>query len=48
MIAAVTKIINITIESFKTSDVVKAREVEPLEEVIDKLKKSLKPSPQKN
>lgn len=42
MIAAVTKIINITIESFKTSDVVKAREVEPLEEVIDKLKKSLK------
>lgn len=42
MIAAVTKIINITIESFKTSDVVKAREVEPLEEVIDKLKKELK------
>lgn len=42
MMAAVTKIINLTIESFKTNDVIKAREIEPLEEVIDKLKKELK------
>lgn len=42
MLAAVTKIINLTIESFKTNDIIKAREIEPLEEVIDKLKKELK------
>lgn len=42
MIAAVTKIINLTIESFKANDIIKAREIEPLEEVIDKLKKELK------
>lgn len=42
MLAAVTKIINLTIESFKMNDIIKAREIEPLEEVIDKLKKELK------
>lgn len=42
MMAAVTKIINLTIETFKMNDVVKAKEIEPLEEVIDKLKKQLK------
>ena len=42
MMAAVTKIVNLTIESFKMNDIAKAKEVEPLEEVIDKLKKQLK------
>lgn len=42
MMAAVTKIVNVTIESFKMNDIAKAKEVEPLEEVIDKLKKQLK------
>lgn len=42
MMAAVTKIVNLTIETFKMNDVVKAKEIEPLEEVIDKLKKQLK------
>lgn len=42
MLAAVTKIINLTVEAFKLNDITKAREIEPLEEVIDKLKKELK------
>lgn len=42
MLAAVTKIINLTVEAFKLNDIIKAREIEPLEEVIDKLKKELK------
>lgn len=42
MLAAVTKIINLTGEAFKMNDITKAREIEPLEEVIDKLKKELK------
>lgn len=42
MLAAVTKIINLTVEAFKMNDITKAREIEPLEEVIDKLKKELK------
>lgn len=42
MMAATTKIITLTVEAFKTNDIVKAREIEPLEEVIDKLKKELK------
>lgn len=42
MLAAVTKIINLTVEAFRMNDITKAREIEPLEEVIDKLKKELK------
>ncbi len=42
MLAAVTKIINLMVEAFKMNDITKAREIEPLEEVIDKLKKELK------
>lgn len=42
MLAAVTKIINLTVEAFKMNDITKARKIEPLEEVIDKLKKELK------
>lgn len=42
MIAAATKIVAITNESFKLNDVNLAREVQPLEDVIDKLKKDLK------
>ncbi len=42
MLAAVIKIINLTVEAFKMNDITKAREIEPLEEVIDKLKKELK------
>lgn len=42
MLAAVTKIINLTVEAFKMNDITTAREIEPLEEVIDKLKKELK------
>lgn len=42
MMAATTKIITLAVEAFKTNDIVKAREIEPLEEVIDKLKKELK------
>lgn len=42
MIAAATKIIAVTNEAFKLGDINKAREVEPLEEVIDNLKKELK------
>ncbi|MDE7123897.1 MAG: Na/Pi cotransporter family protein, partial [Eubacterium sp.] len=42
MIAAATKIISVTNEAFKLNDLDKARKVEPLEEVIDKLKRELK------
>lgn len=42
MIAAVTKIVNLTAETFRMNDVAKAKGIEPLEEVIDKLKKQLK------
>lgn len=42
MMAATTKIITLAVDAFKTNDIVKAREIEPLEEVIDKLKKELK------
>ena len=42
MIAAATKIVAVTNESFKLNDVSLAREVQPLEDVIDKLKKELK------
>ncbi len=42
MIAAVTKIVNITVEAFNANDISKMREIGPLEEVIDKLKKELK------
>lgn len=42
MIAAATKIVSVTNESFKLNDVNLAREVQPLEDVIDKLKKELK------
>lgn len=42
MIAAVTKIVNLTSETFRMNDVAKAKGIEPLEEVIDKLKKQLK------
>ena len=42
MIAAVTKIVNITVEAFNANDISKMREIGPLEEVIDKLKKDLK------
>ncbi len=42
MIAAATKIISVTNKAYKLGDINMAREVEPLEEVIDKLKKQLK------
>lgn len=42
MIAAAAKIVSITNESFKLNDVNLAREVQPLEDVIDRLKKQLK------
>lgn len=42
MIAAATKILSVTNEAYKLGDITMAREVEPLEEVIDKLKKQLK------
>lgn len=42
MIAAATKIVSVTNEAFKLNDVNLAREVQPLEDVIDKLKKELK------
>lgn len=42
MMAAITKIVNITNEAFRLNDISKAREVEPLEEAVDKLKKDLK------
>ena len=42
IMAALTKIINLTMESFRFNDVSKAKEIESLEEVVDKLKKQLK------
>ncbi|MDE5670575.1 MAG: Na/Pi cotransporter family protein [Eubacterium sp.] len=42
MIAAATKIVSVTNEAFKLNDVNLARKVQPLEDVIDKLKKELK------
>lgn len=42
MIAAATKIVSITNEAFKHNDIDLAREVQPLEDVIDRLKKELK------
>ena len=42
MIAAATKIVSVTNEAFKLNDVNIARKVQPLEDVIDKLKKELK------
>ena len=39
---AVTEIINMTVDSFITDDVEMSAHVEPLEQVIDKLKKQLK------
>lgn len=42
MMAAITKIVTITNEAFRHNDTSKAREVEPLEEAVDKLKKKLK------
>lgn len=42
LMAATTKIITLTNEAFKMNDVSKAREIEPLEEAIDKIKKELK------
>lgn len=42
MMAAVTKIVNLTIDAFTAGDISKMREVEPLEDVIDNLKKELK------
>ena len=42
MIAAATKIVSVTNEAFKLKDVHIARKVQPLEDVIDKLKKELK------
>ncbi len=40
--SAITEIINITVDSFINDDPAPARSVEPLEQVIDKLKKELK------
>ena len=40
--AAVAEILNMTIDSFVSDDIEKASHVEPLEQVIDKLKKELK------
>lgn len=42
MMAAVTKIVNLTIDAFTAGDISKMREVEPLEDVVDNLKKELK------
>ena len=42
MIAAATKIVSVTSEAFKLNDINLARKVQPLEDVIDKLKKELK------
>lgn len=42
MIAAATKIVSVTNEAFKLDDLNLARKVQPLEDVIDKLKKELK------
>ena len=42
MIAAATKIVSVTNEAFKLNDIVLAQKVQPLEDVIDKLKKELK------
>lgn len=42
MINAVTEIINMSIDSFINSDVALAKEVEPLEDVIDQLRSDLK------
>lgn len=42
MIAATMKIINLTMDAFRNGDLEKAHKVEPLESVIDKLKKELK------
>lgn len=40
--AAVTEILDLTVDSFKSNDVLLAAEVEPLEEVIDNLKSTLR------
>lgn len=42
VLAAVTEVLNITIEAFKNDDTAMARTVEPLEEVIDQLRTRLK------
>ncbi len=42
MIAALTKTINLTMEAFRENDFSKAKQIEPLENVIDNLKKQLK------
>ncbi|MCC8016965.1 MAG: Na/Pi cotransporter family protein, partial [Clostridiales bacterium] len=42
MMAAATKIINLTVEAFKSNNITVAKKIEPLENVIDKLKKQLK------
>lgn len=42
MISAITEILDLAINSFVTMDVVKAKEVEPLEDVIDGLRTELK------
>lgn len=42
MIAALTKTINLTMDAFRENDFSKAKEIEPLENVIDNLKKQLK------
>ena len=42
MIAAATKIVSVTNKAFKLNDLNLARKVQPLEDVIDKLKKELK------
>lgn len=42
MIAALTKTINLTMEAFRENDLSKAKEIKPLEDVVDNLKKQLK------
>ncbi len=42
MIAALTKTINLTMEAFRENDLSKAKEIEPLKNAIDNLKKQLK------
>lgn len=42
MIAATMKIINLTMDAFRNGDLEKAHKVEPLESVIDKLKRNSK------
>lgn len=42
MIAALTKTINLTMEAFRENDFAKAKQIEPLENVVDNLKKQLK------